>query len=103
MPSLLYAGENGTIAIYTRAANGDLARRATVALPWEMRSFCFSPDKYHLYVATGGTPAGSDQCEVLTFSVDQTNGDLVPTGAPVALPKVPAYCPRPPGAVKRPP
>ena len=93
MPSLLYAGENDTIVVYDRAKNGSLERRgAPIPLPRPMRSLCFAPDKYHLYVATNGDPeqsAGSPM--LLTFAVDQATGELAQVGDGVPMPKVPAY------------
>jgi 6-phosphogluconolactonase (cycloisomerase 2 family) len=93
MPSLLYAGENDTIVIYDRAANGDLERRdRPVPLPRPMRSLCFAPDRYHVYVATNGDPGDTVAPPLLlTFAVDQTTGALVQVGDGVSMPKVPAF------------
>lgn len=93
MPSLLYAGENDTIVIYDRAANGDLQRRPEpVLLPRPVRSLAFAPDRYHLYVATkGDTDSAAAPPLLLTFAVDQATGALAPVGEGVPMPKVPAY------------
>jgi 6-phosphogluconolactonase len=92
MPSLLYAGENDTIVIYNRAANGDLERRAAVPLPRPCRSLCFAPDRYHLYLATNGDPDDAAKpALILTFAVDPATGALSQVGDGVPVPKVPAY------------
>lgn len=93
MPSLLYAGENDTIVIYDRSANGDLERRgAPVPLPRPMRSLCFAPDRYHLYVATKGDPDDAGALPLLlTFAIDPVTGSLAQMGDAVPMPKVPAY------------
>ena len=81
---LLYAGAGEAIAVYARAANGDLALTATVPVSAAVSCLFLSPDRHRLFVATADA--------VLTFRIDQASGELsFAPSAPGPLPYPPCY------------
>ena len=83
---LLYAGAGDAIAIYQRAANGDLTLQRSVPVAGGVRALCLSPDAFSMHVVTAEEPT------CLTLKVDQASGDLTPSGGdPVPLPIAPCY------------
>lgn len=87
--SLLYAGEGEKISIYQRNAMGGLSRDGSAATPGFVRGFCFSPDRYRLFVATTFGKEGKNGA-ITTFKVDQVSGSLAQVGATVSLDYTPA-------------